>query len=290
LEKTGIELIVKREDLIHPLVSGNKWRKLKYNISEAKKGNYDKVLTFGGAFSNHIYSFAAAGKIFGFKSIGLIRGEESSPLNPTLTFAAKAGMEIRYLDRETYRRRNEIEFINELKLKFPDTFIIPEGGSNWLGVKGCEEIIQDIKSEFDVICTAVGSGGTIAGLISGLNGKKKVLGFSALKGDGILDHQVTNLIPGSKKFTDFWSINYNYHFGGYAKFDKELINFILDFEKQLGIPLEPVYTGKMFFGILDLASKGFFQRGTKILALHTGGLQGLNGLQGKIDKLIQQKP
>jgi len=271
------------------LVSGNKWRKLKYNILEAKNGNYERVLTFGGAYSNHIYSFAAAGKIYDFKTVGLIRGEETQPLNPTLAFAKDAGMEIHYLDREIYRRRNEKEFVNEIQLKFPNTFIIPEGGSNWLGVKGCEEIIQDIKSDFDVICTAVGSGGTIGGLISGLKGGKKVLGFSALKGEGILDEQVKHLIPGPTKFVDSWSVNYDYHFGGYAKFDKELINFILDFEKQTGIKLEPVYTGKMFFGIIDLIQKGFFKKGQKILALHTGGLQGLNGLKGKIDKLIQQK-
>lgn len=290
LKEAGITLAVRREDLIHPYISGNKWYKLKYNLAEAQKSGYGKLLTFGGAYSNHIYAVAAAGKIFGFETIGVIRGEEHIPLNPTLSFAASCGMKLFYLSRSAYRRKNEREIIESLVRNFGKFYLIPEGGSNQLAVKGCSEIVGSIEDEFDVICCACGTGGTLAGLICGLNGIRKALGFSVLRGAYFLSKQVENLVKNSSgKIFNNWQINFDYHFGGYARFDLHLINFIERFQNNTGIPLEPIYTGKMIFGIYDLVRKGFFSKGTKIIALHTGGLQGLAGLDEKIKKLKTQQ-
>lgn len=284
----GIELIVKREDLLHPLVSGNKWRKLKYNFYEAAVRGVTTIVSFGGAYSNHIHALAAAGNILGVKTIGMIRGEEHHPLNPTLSFARDCGMELHYVDRAAYRDRGEQHFEEEIRRQFPGAWIVPEGGSNVWGVKGCMEIVGDIRSAYDILCTAAGSGGTIAGLIAAQEGNRKVLGFSALKGAGMLDEKIKSLLPEGKDLRNNWEVNYDYHFGGYAKFNKPLLEFIKDFETRFGIKTEPVYTGKMFYGLFDLIAKGYFSKGTRIMALHTGGLQGLEGLRKKIEKILQQ--
>ena len=246
---------------------------------EAKEQNKDTLLTFGGAYSNHIYAVAAAGKLYNLKTIGIIRGEEHTPLNPTLSFATANGMNLYYLDRKSYRTKYSSEMINELQNKFGEFYLLPEGGTNELAVKGCREIMDNIIIDFDFICCPCGTGGTIAGLISGLKGEKFALGFSVLKEASFLLDDVSNLLKkvDGKKY-DNWDINLNYHFGGYAKFNKELVKFIYEFSKKNKIPIGPIYTGKMLFGIYDLVSKGFFPKGSKIIAIHTGGLQGLNGL------------
>jgi len=274
-----ISLFIKREDLVHETISGNKWYKLKYNILEARKQNINTIVTFGGAYSNHIYAVAAAGKLYNFNTIGIIRGEEHIPLNPTLSFATTNGMKLYYLDRESYRSKYSSEITNNLRNKFGEFYLLPEGGTNELAVKGCREIIDNINIDFDFICCPCGTGGTIAGLISGLEEEKFALGFSVLKGASFLREDVSNLLKkvDGKKY-DNWDINLNYHFGGYAKFNKELAKFVYEFSKKNKIPIEPIYTGKMLFGIYDLVSKGFFPKGSKIMAIHTGGLQGLNGL------------
>ena len=279
LEERKITLLIKREDLNHPFMSGNKWHKLKYNLQEAKNQGKKILLTFGGAYSNHIYAVSAAGKIFNFNTIGIIRGEEHLPLNPTLTFAKENGMAFYYLNREKYRKKESLEIINELKNIIGDFYLIPEGGTNHLAVQGCSEIIDSIKEDFDYICCPCGTGGTLAGLISGLNGKKFALGFAVLKGAGFLRDNVNSLVKHTNDISyDNWEINLDYHFGGYAKFDKQLLNFVYNFSAQNKIPIEPIYSGKMFFGIYDLVSRGFFKEGSRIIALHTGGLQGLKGL------------
>jgi 1-aminocyclopropane-1-carboxylate deaminase/D-cysteine desulfhydrase-like pyridoxal-dependent ACC family enzyme len=288
LKEAGVTLMINRQDLIHPYLSGNKWYKLKYNLIEAKKSGYKTLLTFGGAYSNHIYAAAAVGKIFGFKTIGVIRGEQCTPLNSTLSFASSCGMKLFYLSRQDYRRKHEPEIIQMLEEKFGNFYLIPEGGSNKLAVKGCSEIIQSIHNEFDVICCACGTGGTIAGLICGLNGSRNVLGFSVLRGADFLSRKVEKLVESfSGKIFHNWQINYDHHFGGYARIDIRLINFIEQFEQNTRIPLDPIYTGKMMFGIYELVKQGFFLKGTKIIAIHTGGLQGINGLKEKIIKLKQ---
>jgi 1-aminocyclopropane-1-carboxylate deaminase/D-cysteine desulfhydrase-like pyridoxal-dependent ACC family enzyme len=279
------KVYLKREDLIHHEISGNKWYKLKYNLIEASSQGCKTILTFGGAYSNHIHAVASAGRIFGFNTIGIIRGEEHFPLNPTLEHAVKCGMKLVYLDRTTYRKRNEPEFQNELKEKFGNVYVVPEGGTNSLAVKGASEIMTDINIDCNYICTAVGTGGTLSGLICGANGKGNVLGFSILKGGSFLIDEVANHVKNysGNSFTN-WKINLDYHFGGYAKINSELVKFIHDFESLNGIPLDPIYTGKMLYGISDLIKQERFDKHDVIVAIHTGGLQGVDGMREKMER------
>ena len=285
LKDSGIKLFIKREDLNHPELSGNKWHKLKYNLIAAKEKGYETLLTFGGAYSNHIYATAAAGKLFGFKTIGIIRGEEHLPLNPTLSFASSMGMKIHYVDRKIYREKNSVEFVKQLRHKFDNFYLVPEGGTNTLAVKGAGEIISNINLDFDYVCCACGTGGTLAGLVTGLDGRKNALGFSVLKGGSFLLNEVEKFIYASvaKKYNN-WDINLDFHFGGYAKINYELIRFIERFQKITSIPIEPIYTGKLLFGMYNLILNHYFKSGTNILAIHTGGLQGLIGMKNKLLK------
>jgi 1-aminocyclopropane-1-carboxylate deaminase len=271
-EQSGVKLLIKREDQNHPFVSGNKWWKLKYNLEEAFKAGHATLLTFGGAYSNHIYATAAAAHELGLKSIGIIRGEVTLPLNPTLSFAKARGMQLHYISREAYRNKTEASFIEQLHKQFGDFYLIPEGGTNKRAVKGCIEFVKQLKNEidFDYLCLPVGTGGTMAGMIEGLNESKKVVGFPVLKGAEFLEGEITKYT--SKKN---WQLVYDYHFDGYAKVTKELTEFIDQFEKQFNIPLDPIYTSKMMFGVMDLITKKFFEQGSTILVIHTGGLQGI---------------
>lgn len=273
-EKHHIDLQILRMDLTHPEISGNKWFKLKYNLLEAKNQGYSKLLTFGGAFSNHIYAVAAAAKLFGFDSIGIIRGEPNNTLNTTLQFATNSGMNLKYVDRDSYRKKTEVNFIDQLKEEFGEFYLIPEGGTNPLAIKGVAEMAELISEKFDYCCLPVGTGGTIAGLITGLMGKVDIVGFSALKGS-FLQKEVGQLL--SEDHPKNWSIQNDYHFGGYAKTKPELMQFIEEFEKDFQLQLEPIYTGKMLYGIFDMMEKGCFENGSRILAIHTGGLQGRAG-------------
>jgi len=278
LDKKSIELFIKREDLIHPAISGNKFRKLKYNLIEAKNEGYHTLLTFGGAYSNHIAAVAGAGKEHGFKTIGIIRGEELKNdigENPTLHFAQECGMELKFVSRSEYRNKHNNSFINELKTEYGDFYLLPEGGTNELAVKGCEEILTQEDAKFDFVCCPVGTGGTISGLINCSQLGQQVLGFPALKGDFLKD-EILKFANNNQ-----WELVCDYHFGGYAKVNKELIHFINDFKINTDVPLDPVYTGKMMFGILDMVKNGYFKKGIKILAIHTGGLQGIEGMNIK---------
>ncbi|XCF07317.1 pyridoxal-phosphate dependent enzyme [Tamlana crocina] len=276
-----IELFVKREDRIHPFVSGNKYRKLKYNLIEAKNQGFKTLLTFGGAFSNHIAAVASAGSGLGFNTIGIIRGEELGDKindNPTLKFAQQNGMQFKFVPRDVYRNKNAEAFINELKDEFGAFYTIPEGGTNALAVKGCQEILNEADGQFDYICCAVGTGGTISGLINGMKPGQHVLGFPALKGQ-FLQEDISKFAINSQ-----WELITDYHFGGYAKINAELVAFINQFKAQNQVLLDPVYTGKMLFGIFDLIEKSYFPKGTKILAIHTGGLQGIDGMNQLLKK------
>jgi 1-aminocyclopropane-1-carboxylate deaminase len=269
-------------------MSGNKWYKLKFNIQEAREKGKNTLLTFGGAYSNHIYAVAAAGKIFNFNTIGIIRGEEYNTLNPTLSFAKENGMKLYYMDRESYRKKNSLEIRDKLIKKFGDFYLLPEGGTNELAVKGCSEIIEKIKLDYDYICCPCGTGGTLAGLITGLNGNKFALGFTVLKGASFLKNTVKTLLqPSTMYYLNNWDINLDYHFGGYAKFNKSLFEFIDRFSSLTNIPVEPIYTGKMLYGIYDLIANGFFKEETRIVAIHTGGLQGLDGLRSKNIRILR---
>ena len=287
---SGTNLFIKREDLLHPAVSGNKWYKLKYNLLEAKKNKFDTLLTFGGAYSNHIYALASAGREMGFKTIGVIRGEEHFPLNHTLSFAKACGMKIYYVNRKEYRAKEIPDFLNSLKNKFGNFYLIPEGGTNQLAVKGCKEIIENINVEFDSVVVPVGTGGTLAGIIKGIKNQhnKKAIGIAVLKNAGFLKHKVSELINSSSENqkSSNWEIILDYHFGGYAKFNKVLIEFINEFKEKTEIQLDPVYTGKMMYGIFDLINKEYFRPGSTIITVHTGGLQGIQGFKERFSEKL----
>jgi 1-aminocyclopropane-1-carboxylate deaminase len=277
----SITLTIKREDLLHPHISGNKFRKLKYNILEAKEQGKTALLTFGGAYSNHIAAAAAAGKEYGFATIGIIRGDELVDKigdNPTLSFAESCGMTFKFISREDYRRKNEPDFLDALRAEFGNCYILPEGGTNALAVKGCEEILTANDAEFTHICLAVGTGGTISGVINAALLQQRVIGFPALKNVALWDDIRTFATNNN------WELAEDYHFGGYGKVTEELITFINNFFDETGIPLDPIYTGKMAFGVIDLAQQGFFPDNARILLIHTGGLQGIQGMNQLLTK------
>lgn len=286
-KRLPVEVYIKRIDLIHPHISGNKWFKQKYNLIKARKDEFDTLVSFGGAYSNHIHALAAVGKEFGFKTIALIRGEEHLPLNPTLKFVSEQGMEIHYVTRSEYRKKHLPEFEKWIYEKFGSAYIVPEGGTNLLAVKGCSEIPAMIEIDYDYLCTACGTAGTISGLICGNNGRKKILGFAVLKGAAFLNDNARLLTKqyAGKPFSN-WSINLDYHFGGYAKINCELVRFIHQFEEMNGVPLDPIYTAKMMYGIYDLAQKNYFEENAIVVALHTGGLQGREGMIQKMKLLL----
>ncbi len=275
----GVELYLKREDKIHPHISGNKYRKLKYNLIEADKLKFKTLLTFGGAYSNHIAAVASVGATFGFKTIGVIRGEELKNKvkdNPTLRFAQSCGMQFKFVTRRDYRQKTSKEFINNLKEEFGKFYHIPEGGTNAFAIKGCEEILTETDKSFDYVCCAIGTGGTISGLINSSNPNQKILGFPALKGE-FLNKDISKFVNHKN-----WELITAYHFGGFAKINNELIAFINQFKKAHNIQLDPVYTGKMMYGVFDIIYKNKFPKGSKILTIHTGGLQGIEGMNMRL--------
>ncbi len=275
VDNASVKVFIRREDLIHPFVSGNKFRKLKYNLLQAKKENQHTLLTFGGAYSNHIAATAFAGKEHGFQTVGVIRGEELEAKideNPTLQFAQDCGMKFEFVSRDTYRLKDTANFVEKLREKHGSFYLVPEGGTNEFAVNGCEEILNKADEDYDFICCAVGTGGTISGLINGSFEGQKVLGFPSLKGD-FLQKDIRNFA----KNNNFSLLN-EYHFGGYGKVTSELIEFINSFYKKNKIPLDPIYTGKMVFGVIDLIQKNYFPKNAKILLIHTGGLQGVAGM------------
>lgn len=290
LEEKGIQLFIKREDEIHPFVSGNKFRKLKYNVEEAKRLKVKTLLSFGGAYSNHIAATASFAQLACLKSIGIIRGDELAinlkevlQTNLTLKHAHENGMRFKFVSREVYRNKTAASFIDSLKDEFGEFYLIPEGGTNELAIRGCEEILTSEDEKFNYICSAIGTGGTISGLINSAYSGQKIIGFPALKGDFLIN-EIINL----SNRNDNWSIESNYHFGGYGKLNDELITFINQFKDATDIPLDPIYTGKMMFGLLDMISKNKFKRGSKIIAIHTGGLQGITGINERLKK--KKKP
>ncbi len=281
-EQKEVRVWVKREDFIHPEMGGNKWRKLKYNLSKAREEGKRCLLTFGGAYSNHIYSLASAAHYYGFEAIGIIRGEETLPLNPTLDFARKKGMRLEYLDRSTYRKKDTPEVLASLVSKFgSNSYVVPEGGTNTLALRGCAEIADEVITQMammpDYILLPCGTGGTMAGLLVGLKGRSQVLGIAALKGNFLKRNIQELLKEAGKKDYKNWQINNTFHCGGYAAFNETLIHFIRRFQNTFKIPLDPIYTGKLFFGLMELLRQGFFEKGSRILVLHTGGLQGVVG-------------
>lgn len=280
-EPVPIRLYLKRDDLLHPLVSGNKWRKLKYNLLEADRLGIRTLLTFGGAYSNHLYATAAAGRVFGFGTIGLVRGDElaNKPLNATLAFCREQGMSLQFIDRATYLRATDPVYLAELQVRYGSCHILPEGGTNALASRGTAELMPELRDQLGTwptaVACAVGTGGTLAGLIQSAPPSVQVLGISALKVpentkahfDGLPD-----LLPSNT------TILTGYHQGGYARTTPELLQFIRAFEQKNGVLLEQVYTGKLLFALYKLARNGYFPDQATVVAVHTGGLQGRSGL------------
>lgn len=275
------QVSLKPDYLIHSTVSGNKYRKLKYNLQKAQSENYKGILTFGGAFSNHIAATAAAGQALNIPTVGVIRGEELASkieLNSTLKYAKSCGMHLEYVSRSDYKQKNDAAYLKLLLENFKNFYVIPEGGTNALAIKGCQEILSQEDLSFDIICCAVGTGGTIAGLINSSLPTQKIIGFPALKG-GFLNEDICKFATQSN-----WELWEAYHFGGYAKVDSKLITFMNDFKTTYKIPLDPVYTAKMMYGIFDAIQTGKIPKNAKVLAIHTGGLQGIEGMNLRLQQ------
>ena len=285
LKEKGITIHVKRDDLTHPEVMGNKWRKLKYNLQEALHQDRKTLITMGGAFSNHIAATAAAAHQAGLKAIGVIRGEElNAESNATLQFASEKGMELQFVSRTTYRWLRENP--EELMATHPKGYFLPEGGTNNLAIKGCKEIIEEIRTDFDLIVCPIGTGGTFCGLAASLSTNQQLLGISALKGE-FVPHELNKLAMSYGISFQNCTINTEYHHGGYAKTTPELIDFINWFKEIFDIQLDPVYTGKSFFGVWDMVKKNKFEKNLRIVLLHTGGLQGIAGYNRRNQIIIQ---
>tara|TARA_B110000967_G_scaffold33546_1_gene32215 strand:- start:2407 stop:3297 length:891 start_codon:yes stop_codon:yes gene_type:complete len=273
--RLNAQVYLKPEYLIHPRVSGNKFRKLKYNLQKAQSENCKGILTFGGAFSNHISATAAAGQALNIPTVGIIRGEELASKidqNPTLRYAKSCGMHLEFVSRSAYKDKTTPEYLKTLLETFKDFYIIPEGGTNALAIKGCQEILTETDQQFDLICCSVGTGGTLTGLINSSLPSQKIIGFPALKG-GFLNEDICKFATQSN-----WELWEAYHFGGYAKVDSKLITFMNHFKATYNIPLDPVYTAKLMYGIFDAIQTGQIPKEAKVLAIHTGGLQGIEGM------------
>ncbi|SDK69586.1 1-aminocyclopropane-1-carboxylate deaminase [Catalinimonas alkaloidigena] len=282
----GIEVKVLRDDLyrlppwseeVRQHLAGNKWHKLRYNADQARREGHTTLLAFGGAYSNLIRAVATLGQAEGFRTIGVIRGEPHEPLNPVLQWACQCGMTLHYVDRTHYRQKHEPAFRDALAQQFGRFYLIPEGGSNALAVRGCRDILASVEEPYDWVCCPCGTGGTLAGLVVGMRPEAQALGFSVLKGGDFLRDDVRQLLHAyARQFGPVsdrsWDVCTAYHFGGYARTTAELTSFVSHFTSVHRIPLEPIYTGKMFYGIVALAEKGFFPRGSALVAVHTGGV------------------
>ena len=274
LDQYQIKLWIKRDDLLHPIISGNKWRKLKYTLDHALSEGADTLISMGGAYSNHLHALAYVGKALGLKTIGLVRGEQPETLTPTLSDLQNWGMVLKFVSRFDYRLLRQYKGCYDLPGLKPQQYWLPEGGAQALALKGVAELVNEIDVAYDILCVPCGTGATLAGIIDMVPDQVSVMGFAALKNAEFLQTDVESLLP---RPCSNWQINMDYHFGGFAKTSAELMTFMADFEFKTGIPLEPVYTGKMIYAIYNLITKHTFKPGQRIIAVHTGGLQGKRG-------------
>jgi 1-aminocyclopropane-1-carboxylate deaminase len=279
LDQYAVELWLKRDDLIHPVISGNKWRKLKYILQHAFSVNADTIISMGGAYSNHLHALAFVGQQLGLKTIGLVRGEKSHPLNPTLKDLLDWGMTLRFVTRQDYRQLRSYNQEYALPGLLTGQYWLPEGGAVQSALQGIAELVTEINQPDAVLCVPCGTGTTLAGIIASSSPQNAVLGFAMLKGADFLANDVGKLLSAGNAPNN-WSINLDYHCGGFGKVTPALLAFMQQFEQITGIPLDPVYTGKMMLGIYDLIAQGYFRAGQRVVAIHTGGLQGKRG-EGK---------
>jgi len=277
LKDYGVSLFVKRDDLIHPVVSGNKWRKLKYNIEQLFQQKKEGLLTFGGAFSNHLIACAKACQLLGIPSVGIVRGEPGSIHNPTLTHCVKLGMELHFISRADYANKTRFDFIQDRFPTYQNYFHLPEGGENELGIKGCAEIMAEQAREFDFVTVTAGTTTTAIGLLNSLE-TEKLLVFSALKNAHYLEDRMRVQESQSRLNTQL-EFFHEYHFGGFAKINELLIEFTRQFYKDYEMKLDLVYNSKMLYGLFEQIKAGYFPVNSKILAIHTGGLQGNQGFE-----------
>ncbi|HEV2832585.1 MAG TPA: 1-aminocyclopropane-1-carboxylate deaminase [Hanamia sp.] len=272
----NIEISMLRLDEIHPIISGNKIFKLYYFLEEAQKTSHKIVITFGGAYSNHLAATAFACKRLSLKSIGFVRGEKPKVLSPTLLFCLEQKMQLEFISRTSYKKITDNNFLFSLKEKYGAHILIPEGGFSEMGAKGASLITQFFKGQtFTHVCLAVGTATTFAGIMNSPENAMGIMGFSVLKNLNDIDERLSELKVNPHQKFSFIS---DYHFGGYAKRTSGLISFINDFYTQHAIPLDFVYTGKMMYGVFDLIKKNYFPHNSKILCIHTGGLQGNKSL------------
>jgi 1-aminocyclopropane-1-carboxylate deaminase len=272
LQHHNIKLSIKRDDLLHPIISGNKWRKLKYNLNDAINQQADTLISMGGSYSNYLHALAYVGNKLNLNTIGIIRCERPAQLNPTLTDMLEWGMDLRFVSRSDYRTYRTFKKTDDVPGLTPNDYWLPEGGSSQFVLQGVGELVAEINEPYDYLCVACGTGATLAGLISA--NTDQILGFAALKNADYLPEDIKQLL--TQDYCN-WQLITDYHFGGFAKINPELVRFIQNFEQNTAIPIEPIYTGKMLYGLFDLISKGYFKSGQRIIALHTGGLQGNRG-------------
>ncbi|MEB6608127.1 1-aminocyclopropane-1-carboxylate deaminase/D-cysteine desulfhydrase [Aeromonas sanarellii] len=281
LDARDVRLWCKRDDLIHPTLSGNKWRKLKYHLERARSQGKTHILSFGGAYSNHIHALAAAGFRLGLRTTGIIRGEAATVSNATLSAARGWGMDLVFVDRQIYRRRQDPDWL--ARFEDEDTLIVPEGGSSPLAIPGVAELVTELPFSPDLWVLPCASGGTLAGLIAGKRERERILAIAVLKGGGFLHDEVCRLHPAAAT-TQGWHIALDHHDGGYARFSQALWQWVQDFSAQTGLPLEPIYSGKAMWGLFRELDAGRIPRGSEVVFIHTGGMQGLAGLreQGRL--------
>ncbi len=286
-DKRNIEVWVKRDDLLHPEVSGNKWRKLYYNLEQAKQYKCDGILTFGGAFSNHLLATAFAAKACGLKSIGFVRGDElTENSNHTLQRCSELGMELQFLSREMYVLHNDKQFIDELKLENPGFYAVPEGGANYFGIIGCQAIWKELPSDIDHLFVAQGTTTTSCGLLLGIPEKTKLHVVPVLKGFDVQSTMKNRLNwflfdeDLAAELVEKVKIHDEFHFGGYGKYTPELLNFIKKTYKKHLLPLDPIYTAKAFYALVETLRSSEFDN-QKVIFLHTGGIQGCKSIEEK---------
>jgi 1-aminocyclopropane-1-carboxylate deaminase len=273
LDRYGVRLLLKRDDLIHPRLTGNKFRKLRPNLAAAAQEGHDTLLTFGGAWSNHLRATAAAGRLLGLRTVGVVRGQELAgrPLNDSLARAAADGMVLDFVDRATYRRKADPEVVGALLARHGRAYVVPEGGSNALAARGCAGLGQELRGAADTVAVACGTGGTLAGLAAGLGPGQRAIGFPVLRGGGFLAAEVralqTAAFGGPR---GDWRLETRFHHGGYARTTPALDEFAADFAARHGLVPDPVYVAKMLYGVFALAREGAFAPGTRVAAVITG--------------------
>lgn len=286
-----VQLWVKRDDLIHPIVSGNKWRKLRYTLERAVGTGVRHIVSFGGAHSNHLHALGYACNSLNIKLTAIVRGHFHNNPTPMLQDLVAWQADVQFVDRKTYQLRNDETYLASLAQQYPNAMFIPEGGSSEFALAGVADIIRELTQRYDYLLTPVGSGGTLAGIIHGAMSQPvplhtKIIGIAVLKGEGYLEELVSNLLSSQAMLPSQantcepiadWHINHQFHFNGYAKATPELHQFCQSFNETLSVPIEPVYSGKLFWAVKELIAKKAFIPGSKILLLHTGGLQGARG-------------